>query len=92
MPKPTGGVRIKAEPRDEDEAGTPAAYHTPKRAKKEAAPSRQDHDDKDSIVSPVFPGWPRPTREECFALDAELSALHGAKVQPPHSGLSLIHI
>ena len=89
-PKRTGGVRIKAEPRDEDEAGTPAAYHTPKRAKQEAAPSRQDHDDKDSIVSPVFPGWPRPTREECFALDAELSALHGAKVQPPHSGMSVM--
>ena len=41
-------------------------------------------------VSPVFPGWPHPTVEDCRSLDEELAVLHGKKVQPPHSGMSVM--
>ena len=37
-------------------------------------------------VSPVFPGFSRPTIEDCRALDMELAAIHGVKEQPPPSG------
>ena len=38
-------------------------------------------------ISPVFPGFPRPTVEDCRALDMQLAALHGVKEQPPRSGV-----
>ena len=35
------------------------------------------------VQSPAYPGYSRPTPEECYALKAELAELHGAREQPP---------
>jgi endonuclease-3 len=41
-------------------------------------------------VSPVFPGWPHPTVEDCELLNRELEALHGVKEQPSQSSKSIM--
>jgi endonuclease-3 len=41
-------------------------------------------------LSPVFPGWPHPTVEDCELLNRELEALHGVKEQPSQSSKSIM--